>query len=68
MARQKTAITEELVPVETLAADAGMPAWERAALMRAAGWAPGKQIARSAFDDARAAFNRRPQGGGTIGR
>lgn len=58
--------TEALFPVEELAANAGLPAWERAALTAATGWAPGKQVSRAAFEQALTDFRNRPQGGGRI--
>lgn len=57
---------EELFPIETLAKDIEMPAWEQAALMRAAGWAPGKQVSKKQFESALKNFRHRPQGGGRI--
>lgn len=56
----------KLFPVKALAGAAGVPAWELAGLMRAAGWADGKQVTPAAFGAAMAKFRNRPQGGGSI--
>ena len=56
----------ELFPVENLAGKQGVPGWETAALMRAAGWAAGKQVSESDFQTALNRFRSRPQGGGRI--
>ena len=71
VAVEKAAKTEpgpesQLVPVEELAAGARLKPWELAGLMRAAGWAPGKQVTVKVFEQAVAAFRNRPQGGGKI--
>ncbi len=55
-----------LQPVEKMAEAAGLPGWECAALMHAAGWAPGKQVKQNEFDAALALFRKRSQGGGRI--
>lgn len=57
-----------LVAVTELAAHAGLPAWELAALMRSARWAEGKHLTQAEFDTALAALRNRPMGGGQIGR
>lgn len=57
---------DELLPVETVAKEAGLPDWEIAGLMRAAGWLPGKQVTAGEFDFALTKFRKRPQGGGKI--
>jgi len=57
---------EDLRPVEELAEDAGLKPWEEAGLMRAAGWAEGKQVTKGRFDEALAAFRARPQGSGRL--
>jgi len=56
----------EIMPVEELAEAEGIKSWEVAGLMRAAGWAPGKQVSKGEFDLALGRFRRRPQGGGRI--
>jgi hypothetical protein len=63
---KKSAEPETLTPVEKLAMDADIPAWELAGLMRAAGWAGGKQVTKTGFDKALAAFRNRGQGRGRI--
>ena len=63
---QASAEPETLTPVEKLAKDAELPAWELAGLMRAAGWAGGKQVTKTVFDKALAAFRNRGQGRGRI--
>lgn len=60
------AVPEELQPVTELAAAAGVRPWELAGLMRAAGWAEGKQCSPSVFSLGLNAFRNRPQGGGRI--
>ena len=55
-----------LMPVEELAEKAGIKTWEVAGLMRAAGWAPGKQVTKEDFDQTLDRFRKRPQGGGKI--
>ena len=52
-----------LRPVEELAKAANLKAWETAGLMRAAGWAPGKQVDELAFNAGLIAFRKRPMGG-----
>jgi hypothetical protein len=63
---QKPATSNELAPVEELAGHAGITSWELAGLMRAAGWAPGKQATKEEFGRALDRFRKRPQGGGRI--
>jgi hypothetical protein len=68
-ARQQTARPEAskgLQPVAELATAAGVKEWELAGLMRAAGWAEGKECTPEVFARALAAFRARPQGGGRI--
>ena len=60
------AATGNLRPVEEAAAAAGVPGWECAALMHAAGWAPGKQVDQDRFDAALERFRSRPTGGGRL--
>ena len=55
-------------PVEELAAAKNIESWELAGLMRAAGWAQGKQVSEDEFDLALGGFRKRPQGGGRISR
>ena len=55
---------DDLLPVEEIARARDLPSWETAALMAAAGWAPGKQVSENDFEDALKAFRNRPQGGG----
>jgi hypothetical protein len=57
---------EPLKPYEALAAEAGLAVWEKAALARSAGWAPGKSLTPAEFDAALNAFRSRRQGGGKI--
>ena len=52
--------------VESLAKEAGTPGWETAAMMRAVGWASGKQVTKDQFEKALETFRNRPQGGGRI--
>ncbi len=55
-----------LSPVETLAKASGIPDWERAAMMHAAGWKPGKSVDQETFDATLAKFRKRPMGGGRL--
>lgn len=68
MAKEKTTPAKgkapELYPVEEVTGV--LPGWEAAALMAAAGWAPGKQVSKQEFGSAMARFRNRPQGGGRI--
>ncbi|MFH2064984.1 MAG: hypothetical protein ABIK15_07295 [Pseudomonadota bacterium] len=68
--RQKPAVQAatkpEQYPIENLAADQGIEAWEAVAMMRAIGWFPGKQVTEQQFTDALARFRTRPQGSGRI--
>jgi hypothetical protein len=57
---------EALSPVETLAETNGLLSWETAGLMKAAGWAQGKQVSEKQFQQALTKFRNRPQGGGRI--
>ncbi len=61
-----TAESEPLQPVEDLAKEHGIKSWELAGPMRAAGWAAGKQVTKTRFQQALNAFRHRPQGGGRI--
>lgn len=63
---KKARNVEEPQPIEILAQGANMPAWELAGVRRALGWAEGKQVTQTVFDQALAAFRKRPQGGGRI--
>lgn len=63
MAR-KDVVVEPLSPVESLAAEAGLKDWETAGVLRLAGWASGKQVAKTEFEEALARFRSRPLGGG----
>jgi len=65
MARKQQTKEEEL-GVTALAEKRALPPWELAGLMQAAGWAPGKQVTETAFDDALTRFRTRPLGGGRI--
>lgn len=56
----------DTVDVKVLAKEAGVPDWEMAGLMKAAGWAPGKHVSRDRFQAAVTSFRSRPQGGGRI--
>lgn len=58
--------SKDLRPVEELAAMASVKEWELAGLMRAAGWAAGKECSPALFARALTAFRSRPQGGGRI--
>lgn len=62
----KKSTAKKLLPVETLAADLKIPAWELAGMMRAAGWAEGKQVAADEFADTLQRFRIRQVGGGKI--
>jgi hypothetical protein len=65
MAKSKTKPdTPKTWPVEALAAD--LPAWELAALRRAARWAEGKQVSEAEFTAALDQLRNRPQGGGRL--
>ena len=55
-----------LFPVEQLADERELPVWELAALRHATGWADGKQVSATEFDQALTRFRNRPQGGGRI--
>ncbi|PKN67186.1 MAG: hypothetical protein CVU57_04335 [Deltaproteobacteria bacterium HGW-Deltaproteobacteria-15] len=55
-----------LRPVEELAREENLKVWETAGLMRAAGWAAGKQVDRSEFNSMLASFRKRPMGGGRL--
>lgn len=57
---------EKLEDVEVHALASSVPDWEVAGLMRAAGWAPGKQVTKTVFNDTLEKFRNRPQGGGRI--
>ena len=70
-ARQKPAIAAkkagpEVFPIENIAADQGIAAWEVVGMMQAVGWFPGKQVTEIEFSDALARFRNRPQGSGKI--
>lgn len=64
--KQQEKIKEEELEVTALAEKRTLPTWELAGLMQAAGWAPGKQVTETAFDDALTRFRNRPLGGGRI--
>ncbi len=55
-----------LYPVEELAEQLGVAAWELAGLMRAARWAEGKQVSEAEFTQALQNLRSRPLGGGVI--
>ncbi|MBF0454952.1 MAG: hypothetical protein HQL72_09100 [Magnetococcales bacterium] len=65
---QAKPVVEEnpLQPVETLAEQSKVPGWELAGVMRAAGWAKGKQATADIFSQALAGFRNRKQGSGRI--
>jgi hypothetical protein len=65
MSKNKTEAPPKF-PVETLAEEAGIPAWELAALRVGMKWADGKQVAQTEFDDALNRLRTRPQGGGAL--
>lgn len=56
--------TEPVRPVERLAEEARLRSWETAGVMRLSGWAPGKEVTQSEFEEALARFRSRPMGGG----
>jgi hypothetical protein len=56
----------KLHPVEELAEQCGVNAHLLAGLRRAKGWAPGKQVTAAELDEALAAYEGRPMGGGRI--
>ncbi len=58
--------TAELFRVSKLAEGGKVPAWELAALRKATGWAPGKQVTEAQFAEALIKLRNRPQGGGRI--
>lgn len=64
--KQQAKETEEELNVAALAEKHSLPSWELAGLMKAAGWAPGKQVTDTAFQNALSKFRKRPQGGGRI--
>jgi hypothetical protein len=66
MARPRKKVVGELQPVVKLAAKRAIPGWELAGLMRAAGWAEGKQVTADEFDSALQRFRERRIGGGAI--
>ncbi|OQY20079.1 MAG: hypothetical protein B6I36_02220 [Desulfobacteraceae bacterium 4572_35.1] len=63
---RKKASAKDLQPVESLAVDLSIPPWELAGMMRAAGWAEGKQVTADEFADALQRFRSRRVGGGKI--
>ncbi|OIQ51030.1 hypothetical protein BerOc1_02975 [Pseudodesulfovibrio hydrargyri] len=65
MSKNKTE-ARPMFPVEDLARNAGVPAWELAALRVGMNWAEGKQVAESDFADALNRLRTRPQGGGAL--
>jgi len=65
MSKNKTE-APPMFPVEELAKDAGIPAWELAALRVGMNWAQGKQVSRTEFDHALNRLRTRPQGGGAL--
>lgn len=54
----------ELFDVQDIADEKGVPGWETAGLMKAAGWVAGKQISEKEFETALDNFRNRRQGGG----
>ena len=66
LGKGKKKTEEGLKPVEDLAEEAKLKPWETAGLLRAAGWAEGKQVTKNEFDSVLSAFRCRPQGGGRI--
>lgn len=64
MVAPKSKAQEQLTPLETLAAAAGLTAARLAGIRRANGWAEGKQVTPEEFNEAVIAFNKRPMGGG----
>ncbi|NDY73984.1 hypothetical protein DO021_19635 [Desulfobacter hydrogenophilus] len=52
--------------IDDLAAQMGIPDWERQGLFRAAGWAPGKQVTDALFTTALVQFRARRMGAGKI--
>lgn len=63
MAKKKKATLED---IDALAVRMDLQEWEKAALFRAARWAPGKQVTREAFDAALTRFRKRRMGAGKI--
>lgn len=55
-----------IVPVDDLAQRLRLADWELAGLMRAAGWATGKQVSEDEFLATLQRFRQRPQGSGRI--
>jgi hypothetical protein len=66
MIKKKSVVVEDMKPVETLADEMDLATWEKAGLMQAAGWSPGKQVTEATFVTALNNFRSRPQGGGRI--
>lgn len=70
MARKKTysqwPAKPEIFDIQALGAQNKVPGWEMAGLMRAAKWAPGKQVTQDQFAQALAMFRDRRQGSGRI--
>ncbi|MBW2596984.1 MAG: hypothetical protein JRC93_13665 [Deltaproteobacteria bacterium] len=62
--KAKALVKINLSPIEELGRD--IKPWELAGLMRAAGWAEGKQVTAGDFKLALTKFRQRPQGGGKI--
>lgn len=56
----------ELFDVQKIAGQRGIPEWETAGMMRAVGWASGKQVTKTQFETALTNFRNRRQGGGRI--
>lgn len=65
MAKKKND-SPQVRPVETLAEEANVPAWELAALRQATGWAEGRQVTQDEFDSALGQLRNRPVGGGAL--
>jgi len=65
MSKKKTE-APPIFPVEALAEEKGIPAWEVAALRQGMNWADGKQVTKDEFDIALDRLRSRPQGGGAL--
>jgi hypothetical protein len=64
--KKVTHLAPKLQDIEKLADLSNLRPWEKQALFRAAGWAPGKQVTAADFHAALARFKKRRMGSGRI--
>lgn len=64
--KKVTQLPPKLQDIEKLADLSDLRPWEKQALFRAAGWAPGKQVSAAEFNAALARFKKRQMGAGRI--